>query len=197
MGNWSVDRLSDFLNTWGIWGHVIGALLAFIQTMIPLIPFVVVAGANVLLFGLWLGVLVNYVMSVLGAIAIFWLARNFGRHWIERKLERYAYIQLFNDRMEHNGFFYIAVSRVIPVLPSFGINWAAAVMRVKTRDFILGTIVGNLPTVLLESFIGHDLLHFEHNKSRLFILLGIFIILLVIGHICKNKWFRTDEKTTK
>jgi uncharacterized membrane protein YdjX (TVP38/TMEM64 family) len=196
MGSWNVDRLSDFLNSWGIWGYITGALLAFAQVMIPLMPFVVVAGANVLLFGLWLGFLVNYIMSISGSITIFWLARTYGRHWVERKLEAYAYLQRFNDRLQHNGFIYIAVSRIIPVLPSFGINLAAAVMRVRTRDFVFGTIVGKLPMVLLESLIGHDLLHFEHNKGRLFILLTIFILLLVVGHICKKKWFGNDGKTT-
>jgi uncharacterized membrane protein YdjX (TVP38/TMEM64 family) len=191
---WNVHYLSDLLDTWGPWGHIMGALLAFIQPMAPFVPFVVVAGVNVLIFGLWLGFAVNYVMAILGAVTEFWLARNYGRRWVEKKLRNYAHIQKFNKRIEHHGFVYIAISRIIPVIPSFGINLGAAVMRVSTRDFVLGTIVGKLPMILLESLIGHDLLHFEHNKGRLLLMLGIFLILLLIGHIYKNKWLGSENK---
>ncbi|MEK3722061.1 TVP38/TMEM64 family protein [Paenibacillus sp. FSL H8-0034] len=195
MGKWNVQHLSDLLEAWGLWGHFLGALLAFVQPVVPFMPFVVVAGVNVLVFGLWFGFVVNYVMAVLGAITEFWLARNYGRTWVEKKIANHVYIQKFNKQIEHHGFIYITISRIIPVIPSFGINLGAAVMRVKTMDFVLGTIVGKLPMILLESFIGHDLLHFQHNKKRLLIMLGIFVILLLVGHICKKKWLGSDERT--
>jgi uncharacterized membrane protein YdjX (TVP38/TMEM64 family) len=192
LDKWSVQHLSDMLDAWGLWGYLVGALLAYVQTLLPFIPFVVVAGANVLIFGLWIGFAVNYVMAVLGALTAFWFARSYGRHWAENKLKKYPSFQKFNEKIEVNGFLYIAVSRIIPVLPSIGINLAAAVMRVRTRDFVLGTVVGKLPMILLESFIGHDLLHFHHNKSRLILLLALFILLLIIGNYYRKKWFGID-----
>ncbi|MCS7459423.1 TVP38/TMEM64 family protein [Paenibacillus doosanensis] len=189
MAEWNVRHLSDILQSWGLLGHVAGMMLAYLQTVLPFIPFVIVAGANVLIFGLWLGFAVNYVMAVLGAVSTFLVARNYARGWVEKKLEKYAYIEKFNQKLEQNGFLYIAVSRVIPVLPSFGINLAAAVMKVRTRDFVLGTMVGKFPMIFLESLIGHDLLHFHHNKGRLFLLLLIFVVLILIGNIYKKKWF--------
>jgi uncharacterized membrane protein YdjX (TVP38/TMEM64 family) len=195
LGKWNVQHLSHILDTWGMWGYFFGALLAYVQTVVPFIPFVVVAGANVLIFGLWIGFAVNYVMSVSGAITAFWLARYYGRSWVEKRLAKYSYIQKFNEKIENNGFVYIAVSRVIPVLPSFGINLVAAVMRVSMRNFVLGTMVGKLPMIFLESLIGHDLVYFHHNKGRLLVLLAIFVVLLIIGNIYKKKWFGIDNKT--
>lgn len=179
----------EILQSWGIWGHLAGALLAFLQTIFPFAPFVVIAGANVLFFGLWPGFLVNYTMSVLGALTLFWFARNYAGGWVEKKLERYAYIEKFNRKLEQHGFLYILISRVVPILPSFVINLAAAVMKVKTRDFVLGTIIGKLPMVFLESLLSHDLLYFHQNKSRLILLVLIFVGLLLIGNKYKKKWF--------
>ncbi|OXM85888.1 TVP38/TMEM64 family protein [Paenibacillus rigui] len=193
MGKWNVHHLSDILDSWGIMGHLAGALLAYVQTLVPFVPFVVVAGANVLLFGLWLGFLVNYVMSVLGAITAFWFARTYGRTWVEKKLGKYPQLAKFNERLKRNGFLYIAIARVIPVLPSFAINLGAAVTKVKGRDFFLGTVVGKLPMIFLESLIGHDLLYFHHNKGRLLLLLLVFIILMLIGNRYKRKWFGSDS----
>jgi len=189
VGKWNVHHLSDILDSWGWMGHLAGALLAYVQTVFPFVPFVVVAGANVLLFGLWLGFIVNYVMSVLGASTAFWFARNYGRNWVEKRLEKYPQLSAFNERLQRNGFLYIAIARVIPVLPSFAINLGAAVTKVRGRDFILGTVVGKLPMIFLESLIGHDLLYFHHNKGRLLLLLVIFIALVLIGNRYKRKWF--------
>lgn len=189
LGKWNVHHISDILNSWGLIGHLAGALLAYVQTIVPFVPFVIVAGVNTLLFGLWLGFAVNYVMSVLGALTTFWFARNYGRAWVEKKLEKYPQMSKFNEKLERSGFLYIAIARVVPVLPSFVINLGAGVTKVRGRDFFLGTIVGKLPMILLESLIGHDLLHFHHNKGRLLLLSLIFIALLLLGNKYKRKWF--------
>jgi uncharacterized membrane protein YdjX (TVP38/TMEM64 family) len=187
--NWNVHHLFDILRSLGVWGHLAGALLAFAQTVLPFIPFVVVAGANVLIFGFWLGFIVNYLAAVLGSIALFLAARRFAGGWVETKLNKYKYLQSFNDRMERNGFLYIVIGRLIPVLPSFIINLAAAVMKVKYRDFVWGTVVGKLPMIFLESVIGHDLLYFHQNKGRLLLLSALFVGLILIGNMYKKKWF--------
>jgi uncharacterized membrane protein YdjX (TVP38/TMEM64 family) len=189
LSSWNVQHLSDMLQAWGLWGHLLGAFLVFLQTVVPFVPFVVVAGANVLIFGFWLGFIVNYVMSVLGAVTAFWIARYYARNWAQKKLEKYSYIQKFNDKLEQHGFIYIMVSRVIPIMPSFGINIGAAVTKVSTRNFVLGTMAGKLPMIYLESLIGHDLLHFHHNKGRLILLLVIFVVLILIGNAMRKKWF--------
>ncbi|TDF96539.1 TVP38/TMEM64 family protein [Paenibacillus piri] len=195
MVKWNVHHLSDILNTWGVWGHLAGALLAFVQTLFPFVPFVVVAGANVLIFGFWWGFIVNYAASVLGAVTAFWFARRFARSWVEKKLEKYAYLNKLNDKLERSGFMYIFILRIVPILPSFVINMGAAVMKIRSRDFILGTVCGKLPMILLESYIGHDLLYFHQNKRRLLLLSVVFIGLILIGNSFKNKWFGSKTKT--
>ncbi|MFD0680434.1 MULTISPECIES: TVP38/TMEM64 family protein [unclassified Paenibacillus] len=193
MANLNVQHLSDVLNSWGLWGRLAGAMLIFVQTVLPFIPFVVIAGANVLIFGFWLGFLVNYAASVLGAIVFFWIARHYAKDWVETKLEKYAYLNKINDKLENHGFLYITIGRIIPVLPSFGINLAAAVMKVRTRDFVMGTIVGKVPIILLESLIGHDLLYFHQYKGRFLVLSALFIGLILVGNVYKNKWFGSNK----
>ncbi len=185
----NIQHLSDVLKDMGTVGKALGIALVYVQTVVPFVPFVVVAGANVILFGLWEGFLINWVMSCLGAITAFFIARYFASDWVERKLEKYSFISEFNKKLERSGFVYIAISRIIPVLPSFAINLGAGVMKVSARNFILGTIVGKFPMILLESYIGHDLLHFRQNKDRLLILLAVLIALVYIGSFFKKKLF--------
>lgn len=191
--NLNVQHLSDALRSLGLWGQIAGALLIFVQTVLPFLPFIVIAGANVLLFGFWPGFFVNYAASVLGAIVFFIIVRHYGKDWVEKKLQKYSYLDKFNDKLERHGFLYITIGRVIPVLPSFGINLAAAVMKVRTRDFVWGTVVGKLPIILLESLIGHDLLYFHQNKGRFLILSALFIGLILLGNAYKEKWFGSSK----
>ncbi|AEI42442.1 TVP38/TMEM64 family protein [Paenibacillus mucilaginosus] len=188
MGEWDIQHLSDTLRSLGLIGQVFGALLILLQTIVPFVPFVVVAGANVLLFGFWLGFLVNYVFACLGAILAFYGTRSFGREWAQARLSKHRIAGRFNEKLGKHGLLYITLSRVTPVLPSFGINMAAAVMNVRSRDFILGTLIGKSPMILLESLIGHDLLHFTQYKGRLLVLLAVFGLLLAAGSYLNKRW---------
>ncbi|WP_426447293.1 TVP38/TMEM64 family protein [Paenibacillus sp. S-38] len=194
MGEWDIRHLTDTLGSLGFFGQACGALLILLQTIVPFVPFVVVAGANVLLFGLWLGFLVNYVFACLGAVLAFYGTRSFGREWAQARLARYPLADRFNEKLEKHGLLYITLSRVIPVLPSFAINMAAAVTRVRSRDFIVGTLIGKMPMILLESLIGHDLLHFTKHKGRLLILLALFGLLLAAGGYLKMRWTKSGGK---
>ncbi|WP_229757390.1 TVP38/TMEM64 family protein [Paenibacillus marchantiophytorum] len=160
--------------------------LVFFQTFFPFIPFVVVAGTNVAIFGIKVGFLVNYVMSCLGAIASFYFARYYGHAWVEKKLERFPLVKQFSLRMEKRGFLYVLLGRLIPILPSSAINYAAGLTRIKFTHFLAGTLLGKLPIVFLESMIAHDLFHFQKYKGRLLLLLGILVVLILIGNGVKK-----------
>ncbi|TBL78369.1 TVP38/TMEM64 family protein [Paenibacillus thalictri] len=193
MTHMNIEHLSDTLKDLGTPGKLIGVLLVYVQTIFPFVPFVVVAAANVVLFGFWEGFIINYVMSCLGAISAFLVARYYAYNWVNRKLEGNALVGEFNKRLEKNGFFYIAVSRVIPVLPSFAINLGAGVMKVSVQNFIFGTIIGKFPMIYLETMIGHDLFHFRQNKDRLLILLIVFVVLIYLGSLFKKKLSGTKK----
>lgn len=182
----NMRQLSDHLRDLGMPGKIIGMALVFFQTFFPFIPFVLVAGTNVAIFGIKVGFLVNYVMSCLGAIASFYFARYYGHAWVEKKLERFPLVQQFSLRMERRGFLFVFLGRLIPVLPSSAINFAAGLTRMKFRHFLLGTLLGKLPIVFLESMIAHDLFHFHKYKGRLLLLLGIFVALIIIGNGVKK-----------
>ncbi len=131
-------QLSEHLRDIGWPGKIIGMALIFFQTFFPFIPFVVVAGTNVAIFGIKIGFLVNYMMSCLGAIASFYFARYYGHAWVEKKLERFPLVTQFSKRMEKHGFFYVLLGRLIPILPSSAINFAAGLTRMRFTSFSLG-----------------------------------------------------------
>jgi uncharacterized membrane protein YdjX (TVP38/TMEM64 family) len=182
----NMRQLSDHLRDLGWPGKIIGMALIFAQTFFPFIPFVLVAGTNVAIFGIKVGFFVNYIMSCLGAIASFYFARYYGHAWVEKKLERFPLVTQFSRRMEQRGFIYVLLGRLIPILPSSAINFAAGLTRIRFTQFLWGTLIGKLPIVFLESMIAHDLFHFHKYKGRLLLLLGILVVLILIGNGVKR-----------
>ncbi|KQX64600.1 hypothetical protein ASD40_02080 [Paenibacillus sp. Root444D2] len=182
----NMRQLSEHLRDLGWPGKIIGMALIFFQTFFPFIPFVVVAGTNVAIFGIKIGFLVNYIMSCLGAVASFYFARYYGHAWVEKKLERFPLVTQFSKRMEKRGFLYVLLGRLIPILPSSAINFGAGLTRMRFTYFLWGTLMGKLPIVFLESMIAHDLFHFQKYKGRLLLLLGIFVVLILLGNGVKK-----------
>lgn len=183
----NVEELSDYLRSFGAFSVILGMAIVYVQVILPFAPFVLVAGANVLVFGLFWGFVINYVMAVLGAITAFMFARYFGHERVEQRLSRYSTVKTFNKRMEEHGLFYVLLGRFIPVIPSTAVSLGAGVSKTRIRDYVLGTVLGKFPIIMLESFIGHDLLHFREYKGRLLLLCAVFILLLLIGAAFKNK----------
>jgi uncharacterized membrane protein YdjX (TVP38/TMEM64 family) len=186
----NVEEMSDYLRSFGAFSIVLGMAAVFVQVIVPFVPFVLVAGANVLVFGLFWGFIINYVMAVLGSCTAFMFARYFGHARVEQWLSKYPTVKMFNKRMEEHGLFYVLLGRLIPVIPSTAVSLGAGVVKTRARDFVVATVIGKLPIVLLESFIGHDLLHFKEYKGRLLLLCIVFVVLLVIGAAFKNKLSR-------
>jgi uncharacterized membrane protein YdjX (TVP38/TMEM64 family) len=117
-------------------------LLYAAVTLLPLPKNVITAVAG-LLFGLVDGVLLVLPGAVLGALAAFGLGRWLGRDAVERFTgTRVARVDALLAR---RGLVAILVSRLVPVLPFTGINYAAGLTAIRLRDFVLGTAIGIVP----------------------------------------------------
>ena len=140
-----------------------------------------------LVFGLWEGMIITYSMTVTGAIVAFLFSRYIGREWVERKLRRYRKADKLNRNLADNGFFYVLMARLAFIIPSIAVNWISGLSRMKMGHFALATLIGKLPVVVLESMIGHDLMHFAENKSRLVILGILFIGFTLAGRLIQKR----------
>lgn len=185
----NVKQLAIYLRSLGPWALVLGMAAVLVQTIVPFVPFVVVAGTNVLVFGLVQGVLINYSMACAGATLAFLFARSTGHSMVERRLSHYPSVMAFNRMMEARGLIYVLIGRLVPVIPSAAINLGAGVSKISFRHFLIGTLIGNLPIVYLESAIAHDMLYIRQHRGRLLLYLVILLGLLAIGHYLKKKYF--------
>jgi len=177
----NLGEVASFLRERGPWAVLMGGGLIVVQAFFPIFPFLMIAGANVLLFGLWGGFFLNWVSTVFASVLMFFLARTIGRNWAKRKIEHYPKVNRLNGYLEQNGFKTVLSIRLFPIIPPVFVNLAGGLSGIKARDYILATVVGKIPAIFVQSMIGNDLFSFSDHKLRLILLVVGFGIVLWIG----------------
>lgn len=172
-------------------GILFDLLIVSLQMLFPVVPFALLAGLNTILFGWVGGFMISLTGSLLGSTLGFWLARILGQEWAQPKITKLGSLtKLINER----SFFLVFMARLIPILPAAAVNYAAGLSTMSTFSFIGATLIGKIPMIAWESWIGHDFWRISHNPKRFIIALGLGI--LVFG-IISLYWHFTIQKEKK
>jgi uncharacterized membrane protein YdjX (TVP38/TMEM64 family) len=131
---------------------------------LPVSAFLTTIGGY--LFGWALGGIVASMAATLGATGIFLIARSsLGRPLLQKAGSR---IQSLAAGFQRQAFFYLLSLRLIPVVPFWLTNLAAAFFGMRLRPFVLATQFGMLPVSFAFAFAGSGLDEVigRHEKLR-------------------------------
>lgn len=107
------------------------------------------------LFGLPIGPLLVSLGSTLGAVLAFFAARYILRDWVENKFgER---LQPIQEGLCENDIHYMLVLRLVPLFPFFLVNIAMGVSSISWEVFMVGTLLGKLPSTWIYANAGSHL----------------------------------------
>ncbi|MGG0935844.1 VTT domain-containing protein [Brevibacillus centrosporus] len=177
----NVEGMAGWIRSWGILGIIGSIVLNIIISVAGVLPSIFLSGANAIVYGLVGGFFVSLTGEVLGATAAFLLYR-YGLQKSKglKKLEKFSWIQHINGASRFRKGLAIFLLRMNPLIPSGVINLGAALTTISFADFLLATLVGKIPSMVFETFVGHDLVYLSENKSRLIIslLAGSLVFLL-------------------
>lgn len=171
---------------WGSLAIAVSLFLMAVQTFLPFIPFFIITGANVLIFGFWRGTALNYVGAFLGDSVAYWVAREYGQSWFRRFVPEAVVKRWVKYFYRRRGFMIVVISRLVPVVPAGLVNLSAGLANMDYGPFALGTLIGNVPASILNGLLGHDIFTFGQNKIHLLEIIGILAILSALGEL----WLR-------
>lgn len=180
-----IIALSEYLRSFGAGAVVMTLLLFVVMTFTIVFPFMILSGAAGIVFGLWWGTIISWMGEVLGALVMFVFARYFFRHAVEGWIKKSPYLKQVDDYSAENGFKALLIARLLPLAPSGIITAVAAISRMNFRDFMLATVLGKLPPVIIKVLLGHDLVFASENMGRL-----IGIIVIIIGVYGALWWYK-------
>lgn len=127
-------------------------LLAYVAAVALAMPVLALITLGVLIFGPWPGMAYALAGMVAGATVTYGLGRLTGAQVLDRVLK--GRWQLMSTHLHRRGLWAIVLLRALPVAPFIVVNLGAGALRVRLRDYVLGTFLGLLPgTILISLFM--------------------------------------------
>ncbi len=177
------EGLRNWILSFGFWAPLIYII---IYTVRPLIffPASVLSIAGGLAFGAWLGTLYTIIGATLGAMLSFIVAKNLGKSLVRKEWSGNA--KKIQAQMEQNGFLYVLLFRLIPVINFDLISYMAAIAKVRFGAFALATLIGIIPGTFAYNFLGSSFI--SGNPKIIILAVIVFIVLTVVPILIRNRW---------
>lgn len=148
----SVETFRQFVMGFGIWAPLIFLLIQTIQVIIPVLPGAVSCAAGVLIFGVWMGLVYNYIGVCIGSTVVFLLSKKYGQPFVKRVIGEKAYgkyIGRVNRGRAFDNFFAAAI--FFPAAPDDLLCYMAGLTEMPLRRFLTIILLAKPFTVSLYS----------------------------------------------
>jgi len=177
------EHIKETVASYGRLGPLVLVFFHITQTIIFFIPgpFISIAGGY--LFGVFWGTVYNIVGSIIGSMALFYLARKVGQSAFMRWLDdrEYKHVEAV---IQERGIWAVFFARLIPVFPNDALTIAAGVSPLKTREFFLASSIGYIPTLYVENLLGDQL---TQGITMKVLLIAGFLMLLAWVYLLRNR----------
>jgi len=162
------------------WLGLSAVLTAFCLSTLLFVPVNIMIAATGALFGPLLGFLYALAGSLLAAGLSFAIGRGLGRDWVRRLASRR--INAVNKRLNRHGLIAMTVLRLLPIAPFTMVNLVAGASEIRARDYMLGSLLGMAPGIVLMTVFGDRLGAWlrDPDIANLLVVVGIAVAALVL-----------------
>ncbi|MBA2176760.1 TVP38/TMEM64 family protein [Halobacillus locisalis] len=178
----STEGIRDYILSFGIYGpllfmgiYAIGPIIAF--------PTSVLSLAAAFAYGFWPGILYIVIGATAASVTGYIMGRFFGDSVL--KFQESEWAQKIYPRMKEQGFLYVFVLRLIPIVGFDILSYLAGMTRVKLKSFVPATVIGMLPGSIAYSLVGSSLA--SGDRTLIFVALAVLALLLVTTFLLKDK----------
>ncbi len=180
--------IPHFIRQTGVFGIFISYFLVLLQTVIPFIPFAMLAGFNTTVHGYWVGFLCTWAGAFSGSVILYYVSSNvlhrYLSKWLTRWLKKHPVWatrrQALGQRRGWSIFVPLLLLRIQPWLPASIIDITAGLSKVNWGPYLAATILAQGSMVALESYVGHRVLNVSSHQQEVWWIAGISFVSLII-----------------
>ncbi len=150
------QNIKTFVLNFGLLAPVIFVVLF---ALTPFTPFfsAVLALASGLIFGFGYGSVLIMIGATCSSTVGFYLARLFSS--MLHKEKNLSTSANLTQKLNNNGFWVVLVLRLIPIVPFDAISYMAGLSTIRYVHYLVATVLGMLPGVLVYANIGANTLN--------------------------------------
>ncbi len=138
--------LTHVILSWGILGIAASIIVMALLCIVP-VPSEFLLIMNMKVYGVWWGIFFGWSGSLIGAWAIFAIARRFGRPLLMRFVSKERFDQI-DQWVSSKGALGLLMARLLP-LPASVVNYVAGVIRsVRIWDYTWTAAISIIPYYL-------------------------------------------------
>ena len=172
--------LQDIIIQFGPLGLILAMILQSLISPIPSELLLSIAGsAYIESFGLYEGFVIafiaSFIGSIIGALICYYIGFHF-QSWLEKRIT-IKELKTFSQFIENYGIWAIIITRLTPFIPFDAISYVAGFVKLKKRDFIIGTIVGLVPRISFYLLIGSEVVDLVEEDLTLGLIVFVVIII--------------------
>ncbi|MBD3110282.1 TVP38/TMEM64 family protein [Bacillus sp. AGMB 02131] len=193
----SEEYILELIKSYQAFGPIPGILLPILEAFLPFLPLVVFVIANTNAFGLWLGFLLTWIGSTIGAILVFLLIRRFGHTKLLTFIQRHKQVKKLTKWLDVHGFGPLFLLMCFPFTPSAVVNIVAGLSHISRSKYIFAVLAGKLVMIFTISYVGHDIVSLFTNPGRTAIIAVIIFILWYVGKKIELSLNRDIESKVK
>src|SRR5581483_11967077 len=145
----AIEQLTRDLGVWAPIGHVV----LFAAGTVLFTPGAIFGLAGGVLFGPFVGTLLNLAGATLGATAAFLVARYIAADWVRARTG--ARIERLISGVEAEGWRFVALMRLVPLVPFNLLNYALGLTRISLPQYVLASLIAMAPGTLAYTWLGY------------------------------------------
>ncbi len=171
------EQIQDFFQDSGAFGPII-YILAFIAAQPLSLPGAALIIPATFVWTWWEVFIYSMLGGIIASSIGFVVARWFAQDWIRKRLPQ-RFIGWEKRFVDHALLSTIALRLVTGYAPAA--DWFLGILKIRWREFLIGTIIGLIPTAFLFSYYGDDTVRWVQNAPLIALTVSIAFILLVSG----------------
>jgi len=167
-------------------------LAAYIVGSILLVPITGLILVTAIVFGPELGTLYSFIGCLAGAIVTYAIGYFLGRDFVQKLAgEKWERVE---RNIDQSGIIAVATLRLLPVAPFSIINVVSGAFKVPLRDYLIGSLLGLAPGILLTNLFARQFQSAIRNPGiGTFLILAALIVVTIIGSIWLKRRFSSAE----
>ncbi len=181
LGTWDFlhdrERIQDFFQDSGAFGPII-YILAFVAAQPLSLPGAALIIPATFVWTWWEVFIYSMIGGIIASSIGFVVARWLAQDWIRKRLPQ-RFIRWEKRFVDHALLSTIALRLVTGYAPAA--DWFLGILKIRWREFLIGTIIGLIPTAFLFAYYGDDTVRWIQNAPMIALAVSSALILLISG----------------